>query len=268
MTQTIEQVDVFSFSDNELIGRGEKEVKTFALQLIAEGRIIYPVLATTLNNTPVVLDGVKRVLACRYIVENDLDDDDIWKTVPTIMMENPGPKERATLTIATNEQRSDNEIAAYLSMKELKDRGKWDEVAKLYKFNPSRFKSLSQLDNIKEQDFFFEAFERGDVARSTMFAISKLDQPRQKMVFAKAKDLFEQEKRLTAKDIREIKSTASNKVLASLDLQVASSPRMEKEDLFVYYNDGKFSQAYGSLNKAMAADEKGVLYRLLEVGRK
>lgn len=268
MTQTVEYIDIFSFSDKELIGRNETEVKTFALQLLAEGRVIYPVLATHLNKKLIVLDGVKRVLACRYIVENEVGDKfGLYKTIPTLVMEKMAPKERATLTIAANEQRSDNEIAAYLSMKALKDKNKWEDIAELYKFNPNRFKALSKLDNIIKQEFFFDAFEQGLIAMGTLFAIAKLDQTRQGMVFKKAKVLFKQKKRLTGKDIREIRSTQADAVLASLDLKISNSPAMERKEMFVYYY-GKFSQAYESFGEAMAADEKGTLYRLVPVGGK
>ena len=267
MTQTIERVDINSFSNKELLGRNESEVKTFALQLLAEGRIIYPIIATTLNNKLVVLDGVKRLLACRYIVENELGETHAWETIPTIIEDKMPPKDRATITLIANEQRSDNEIAAYLSMKALKDKGKWDDVTALYRLNPGRFKALSKLDNIVKQEYFFAAFEEGRVAMGTLFQIAKLDQTRQTMVHKKAKVLFKDNKRLTGKDIREIKSTQADEVLASLDLKIPSPSMEKRKEMFVYYH-GKFSQVYESFGEAMGADEKGTLYRLVPVGGK
>lgn len=262
--QVVERVNVFDFSDKELVGRNETETKAFAEILLANGRVFVPVLATTLNNKPVVLDGVKRIMACRYIVDNELGQTENFETVPTIFEDKLDPKERAVITISANEHRSDNEIAAYLKMKELIKKKKWIEYAAMYKFNKQTFKKLSKLDDLIEQDYFFEQFKENNVAMTTLFAIAKQGAPRQKICLAKLKA----GQKVTGHDLREIRSVQTNKVLAGLDLNL-NVPTVERhKDLFIYVDGKKTSPIFETVVDAVGANEKGVLYRLVPMGSK
>jgi len=265
MTIKVIDVPIDQFSDKELKGRNESEIKAFAHVLVAEGQVLYPVLAATLSGKNIILDGVKRLLACRYIVENELGDKfGYFKRIPTIQMGKLTPQERATITIATNEKRSDNEIAAYLSMKRLKEKGKWDQINKLWKFNPSRFKKLAKLDNLIEQQFFFDQFEEGNVATGTLFKVAAESEPRQKLCLAKLKD----NEKLTGDDVREVRQAAAETVLGGLDLDLSEVTKAQDNAKYIYVNGKNVPSKIMSWQEAMAADEKGTLYRLVAVGNK
>lgn len=265
MTYNLIQIPVEDLNGEELVGRNEREVKMLAKNLMAVGTVLYPIQVQSYRNSYKVIDGTKRVLACQWILENVEDESvkDKFRTIEAIQRDKMKPEERAALSIIGNEFRSDNPISAYLHMRDMKKKGKWEELQKLYKLNKSRFKRLATLENLEDQDLWFEAFEEGQVAMGTIFSVAKLSDARQKL----CEDKLQAEEKLTGGDVRDIRSTAAEKVLSGLDLS-SSVPKIENSTMFVYVNGDNVSKLYKDFTEAQGSDEKGTLCKLVPIGAK
>jgi hypothetical protein len=265
MTRIYDMLSLDVFDKKSLIGRSERDVKAFAEQaLIPTGQVRDPVSVVMIRNKAEVIDGTKRVLACQWIQEN-IENEEIkakFTEVPVQIFESISVAERAIYSIVSNEHRSDNPLSAYFRMKDLIKKGKWKEYAKIYKLNPSTFKKLATLDNLKKfQQKFFDAFNEGQVVMSTLFAVAKLDEIRQKMCL----NILKENEKLTAGDVREVKSTEADKVLSTMDFDTAGiASAAQTEGYIVLGTDDRIM----TFKEAMESKGKGRVFKLQLVGGK
>lgn len=256
-------IEYDNFIQANLVGRSEREIKDFALKLIQTGYLINPISVIPYRNKYKVIDGVKRVLAVQYIQRHidDQDAKDMFFAIPAIVYDEMPPGDRAAVSIIANEHRSDNPIAAYLHMKELQERGEWEELNEL--LNHNRFKKLATFDELMEREFFFDQFNEGNIAITTLFKVAKLSPPRQEIAF---KTLKEEEK-LTGGDVREIREAQSDEVLSAMDFDLeAPTKGGNGRGKFVYVNGDEVSEVIHGFKEAMGKDYKGTLYKLIPVG--
>ena len=267
------------FNKDELIGRSPKGVAAFSKSIMATGLVIYPVICTYYKDKLYLIDGVKRVLACQTIIA--LKNDEIaeipglspsfdrmeFQYIRAKVFYDISPDDRAAWGIILNEQRSDNEISTWLRMKKLQKDGNWDEIAKIQKLNPQRFKKLEKLNNLDEPDKIVNAFEQGQLTRSTVFELAKLGKPRQQYLSA----VLDDKEKLTAADIKASKEARAAAVLSAAmpDLglpDIAAVPKRVEMFVILLKNsnlDGPHDDYHTA--KQQALEHGGELYRMIPV---
>jgi len=267
------------FPKEQLTGRSIKEVKLFAKEVIVTGVIIYPVICSLYKDELYVIDGVKRILASQTILQMKDDavadvlgdgvffDQGDFRLIRAKIFEDISPDDTEVWSIILNEQRSDNEISAWLRMKKLQKDGNWEEIAKTQKLNPQRFKKLERLNKLVEPDKIVDAFEQGKITKNTIFDLAKLGKPRQEYLHS----VLDDKKKLTAADIKASKEAGAAVVLSAampnLGLpDVATVPKRANMFVILLKNsnlDGPHDDYHTA--KQQALEHGGELYRMIPV---
>jgi hypothetical protein len=178
------QFDVVKDFPLETFG-GRVYEKEFAQQLVAAGAILYPVIVTTWQDSEYLVDGRRRWLHARHIVEMDASEftdlganGDVkqadFRFITAKVFLDINPDDQATWSIILNEERKDNLIYSWLQIKQLQQTGKWEEIVKLHKLNRARFEKFATLDKLKEQDKWVKAYADGKVTEATLLGVAKL----------------------------------------------------------------------------------------------
>lgn len=178
------QFDVVKDMPDETFG-GRVYEKEFAQQLVAAGAVLYPVIVTTWEGKEYLVDGRRRWLHARRIVEMDASEfadlsanSDVkqadFRFITAKVFLDISPDDQATWSIILNEERKDNLIFSWLKVKELQKSGKWDDIVKLHKLNRSRFEKFATLDKLKEPAKWVAAYSEGRVTESTIIGVAKL----------------------------------------------------------------------------------------------
>ncbi len=263
MEQTLLTLNVLDIKEDQLVGRPEKEVKAFAMELLnTDMDILYPILVVYIRSKVTVLDGSKRILALKWIIENTEDQDviDRYSTIQAIDKGKLTPAERAAYSMVTNEQRSDNVLSAYLHYAELKKKGQWDKLIKQFNLKSPSFKKLIKLDDLRNQKVYFKMYHENKVALGTLFKVANLPSERQKVCLVTLRE----KGKLTGNDLREVRSMQADKVLATLDLDVPEVIPVSDHVWYVYLEDGNLQPTeIMTWEDALTFKGKGVLYRLV-----
>lgn len=263
---------------------GRKFDKEFAQQLVAVGAVLYPIICTEYQGQFYLIDGRNRVLHCQKICQMSQEEmmalvkkegvmvldkgvkPEHFRMIRARVFVNIHPEDQAVWSIILNEQRSDNIIFGWQKVKELTSLGRWDEIARLYKLNPNRFKVYAHLNNLQEGEKWVAAFANGKVTEDTIIQVAKLGKSQ-----PEALKVLDAKGKVTSSDIRVLKSTAVNKQLASAGNMPFNNPAFKPpEQLFVVYdrvnnvfadNPLPFKQA-----QALLKERTGFkLYKLVEV---
>lgn len=164
--------DVTTFTDEELQGRVVEP--TFKAQLLAMKAVLYPVITTLFEGKESLVDGRRRVLNARTLVEEGHSE---FRLVQVKMFYDIDPNDKAVWAIILNEQRSENDILTWAMVRDLEKAGKWSEIMELHRLNKGRFKKFETLRNLEHPDIWLAAFAKGGVTQNTILAVAK--SPRQ-----------------------------------------------------------------------------------------
>lgn len=267
-------LNVTSFGDEQLTGRiPEKE---FMLQLLAVGAVITPIICTSYKGTVYLMDGRRRVVNSQAILglseqefaelepDNGVTQKDFSKITAKVFDSIP-PDDQKAWSLILNEQRKDNAIHAWITMRELQKAGKWDEISTMHRLNKQRFKSFAQLNNLDNPELWITAYQDGKVAEGTLWAIAKLG-GRQQYVenVLKAKD------KVVMEDVKEAKTAEVAKVLSTrpFDMDVPEvAVAKPNHELFIILEGETVIEIgdFHTLFQNLSTHSNGKLYRLVEV---
>lgn len=263
-----------------MVLEGRVYEKEFAQQLVAAGAVIQPVITTLYEGKEYLIDGRRRWLHSYELAKmseadfrelagnTDVKPSD-FQFISAKMFYDIDPLDQATWSIILNEERKDNLIHAYLQMKELEKAGKWDEIAKLHKLNKSRFVHFAQLEKLKDQNFWMEAYVKGKVTEANLLGVAKLG-GRQDFV----KEVLTTKGKLTGKDIAEAKTVSVAAAInnaPAMNLPTQFVQRVSPTLFLVYDPQLEKYSGIGSDFNVMLAHKRELgegykLYRLVEVG--
>lgn len=265
-------------ADSSMEGRVfEKE---FAQQLLAAGGVLQPIITTSFEGREIIIDGRRRLLHSRRIAEmskaeiTELVGPDSgvkpsdFQFITAKMFYDISPQDQSVWSIILNEERKDNLIHAYLQMKQLEKDGKWDEIQKMYKINKSRFARFAQLEKLKEQDFWLEAYAKGKVTEVNLMSVAKLG-GRQGFV----KEILETKGKLTGRDIIEAKTVSVAAAINNAPTMNMPTQFVQRvtPNLFAMLKAGDVTAEVGEFGALIAKKrELGLneyhIFRLVEVG--
>ena len=219
-------IDVTSFDQADLIGRSPDEVRSFARVLIGVGYVHTPILSATWEDKETLVEGTKRVSACRWILSLSKEEykslcymcgisaDDIrpqqeWKLIPCFRHLDVPPAEQDGISVSANEHRSDNPINAFVRVKHLEREQKWDEIADLWKFSQQKWKEIEVYGNLADWEAVTDAFNGDLIAQGSVKELAKLNKVLQEPLIEKLKE----GEKVTLKEIRAQKNVDAGEAL-------------------------------------------------------
>jgi hypothetical protein len=284
--------DVTKFKPEDLVGRSPTEVMQTVRDILTVGTVIYDIILTRWRKKEHLMDGAKRILACQKILEigkdgiteilgsnHELSPSD-FRYLPSKVFIDLHPQDTKAWSIILNEQRSDNEIMAWMRMKELEEAGKWEEVAELYNFNKSRFKKLAKLNNLVTPSSVIKAYHEGKMALSTVFALAGLGAKHQGYCMKVLAD----KSKLTGSDIKAARSARATAILAEapkIDMSLPEPKEIHKinghDQYIIIQPEGESSDELfailGPIDGYHEANQQhlecgGILYRIIKISER
>ena len=226
--------------------------------------VIYPIIMTEWDNTLFLIDGGRRIKACRILEK--------WGTpvgnLSVRIYEDISPFDQATWAVILNSQRSINIIAEYIYLCKLRDTDNWDKFIEATKMNPAHVKKVMSLDNLYKDSPFLEAHQGGKIAEGTLFEIAKLGEPRQKYL----ETILVEKDKVTARDVKESKQASTEAVLATLDFENMPEPEQVYPVYYIVFSptecvitDIIFDDYYSAHEEAVKTNGKSKVYQLVEM---
>lgn len=240
------------------------EPDTEFIETINDYGVIYPVIMSDWHDTLHLIDGGRRIKACRILEEEGAKIGNLSVRI----YEDINPFDQATWSVILNSQRSINPIAEYLYLSNLRDTEDWDKFIAATRMNPAHAKKIMSLDSLYENSPFLEAYSDGKIAMGTLFEIAKLGEPRQKYL----ETILVEKDKVTARDVRESKKASTEAVLATLDFEDMPEPEETYPPYYIIFNpkectsaDTIFKDYYEAHEKAVKMNNGSKVYQLVEM---
>ena len=252
------------FTADQLVGRTLD--KNFLSQLLVVGAVIQPVIMTLWEGKEHLVDGRKRVLHSRKLVDEGHSD---FRYITGKMFYDVNPVDQSTWALILNEQRSENVILTWITVRELQRQGKWAEIIELHKLNKAHFKRFDVLEKLNNPDLWLEAFTKGRITANHMLAIAKLG-GRQPFV----ENLYQKQNKLSMSDIAEAKQISVSAAVATMPFSPGMPPTPQngavRKTIFVVIRSESLELCIINTDfaKALAVQRENSgakIYRLVEV---
>lgn len=249
---------------------------------ILKNGILEPIIIGRYRTKKHLISGKRRIKAAYKAMELLLEDTKLAQAIgvkstgylemiPAIVYTGINPNDRAAWSIIVNEHRSENPLDAYDNYRYLTDNDKWTDIKDLINMNPSRFKKLQSLDNLKKnRATVFGAVERKEMAVGTMYQLAKLGPQRQTFCLA----LLKANKKLTSGDIKTAKEARASAVLSQGDMpnmDIAAFDETQNEgDGFIVIGFAPdtppaFRKTFAEAHQDFLDDPGSKVYRLIHV---
>ena len=236
--------------------------------------VIEPIILAKYRNKISLVAGNRRILSYLSAVARAKDDgtfdDRPWlHSIYAKIYHGLNPDNQKAISLIENEERSENIVLAFRQIQQLKNEGKWEEVAEITKINRSRARHLERLKSV--DPVFLDAHIEEKIAKGTLLKIASLTPARQAIL----KQTLEKKGKLTLPDIRDAKSAQVAAAVRKMPaLPTMPVPPVEQEPVVVWYllgspngdNAPKVDGIFNSLTVAIAnRDDNQKIYRLVEV---
>jgi len=258
-TYTMEKFKVDELLPNDKI-LGPDPTADF-LQTVVSYGIIRPITYTSYKGELHLIDGGRRIKACRMLA--------IPEIVAQVFEEVP-PFDQAAWSVILNQQRSLNPIAEYRYLSKLKkdDIDEFYRVTRTTRAHVEKVMRLDNLDKSVKQDFI-DATENGKIAEGTLWKIANESKPRQKYL----KTVLKEKDKITAKDVKAARQARSEAVLeAAADTVFKDNvPKsFTPEYIFAIFSDneglaGPWYDFHDAHQEALSRGGDWKAYRLVEV---
>lgn len=174
-----EEIPFGEIPDWKLIGTAE-----YADSIYKEG-ILNPVLLATWNGELCMVGGNRRVLSlqkahARAEGDGTLADRPHLHFLRAIIYEDVPPSVQSAWALRDNEERSENPLHMYITIKTAQQRGDWDEVGKLYRLNKGRMDKVMAFEGLIPE--ILEALIEGRITKTNALECAKMPPDRQRYV--------------------------------------------------------------------------------------
>jgi hypothetical protein len=238
---------------------------------IYEVGIIHPIVLGEYRKKVFVIAGNRRIASFIAAYERASADGSLAKrcwldAMPVRIWKGISPEDRATLSLIENEERGDNIILSYITIQQLKEAGKWDEVQEILKLNKGREDHFNRLSKIHPD--FLQAFVEGKIAQGNLFSISSISPTRQDILL----ETLSANGKIVAPDIKAAKSaqvTAAVRRMAPLPEMPETPESLPKvETYFIVLRpeiiqDSLYTNITEALAESRASGDK--VFRLIPV---